>query len=358
MTPIRVELSGGRGYPVLVGSGVLQQAAQYAAARNVVITNPTVQAHYGDALLDVLRQDGKEAFVLVMEDGEVHKNMHTLQQLLDDMLAQQLGRDGGVIALGGGVVGDVAGFAAAVYMRGIALLQIPTTLLAQVDAAIGGKTGVNHPHGKNLIGAFHQPCAVLADINTLATLPAREYRAGLAEVVKYGLLGDAALFARLEAQQAALLRGDDPALLEEIIALSAQIKADIVAADETEHSGKRALLNLGHTFAHAAEAVGGYGEWLHGEAVAFGLVAAARLSEKTNGFAAADTARIRNLLTALQLPVCAPPALSSDTLLAAMGLDKKNIGGQKRFILMREVGDAYVGEAPDNAVREVLEELR
>lgn len=357
---IKVQLGGGRGYPVIVGSGVLAQAAQYAAPRNVIITNPTVRALYADALMDALRGGGREGVILTIGDGEAHKNMNTLQQLLDDMLALPLGRDDGVIALGGGVVGDVAGFAAAVYMRGISLLQIPTTLLAQVDAAIGGKTGVNHPGGKNLIGAFHQPRAVLADINTLATLPARERRAGLAEVVKYGLLGDAAFFARLEAQPDALQNGD-AAALEEVIAASARHKAAIVSADETEHSGQRALLNLGHTFAHAAEAVCGYGEWLHGEAVSFGLVAAARLSEKITGFAAADTARIIALLTALRLPVRAPAGAAVDELLAAMGVDKKNKGGQKRFILMRGIGDAYqsdLGEAPDRAVREVLEDLQ
>ena len=357
MKTLAVELAHGRGYPVLVGAGALREAGAHAAAVSALITNPTVYDLYGEAVLQSLAKSGKRAFVLKIPDGEAHKNMHTLNELLDAMLAQQLGRDGGVIALGGGVVGDVAGFAAAVYMRGIALLQIPTTLLAQVDAAVGGKTGVNHASGKNLLGAFHQPRAVLADTETLASLPPREYRAGLAEVVKYGLLGDAAFFERLEAQVTALQKGA-PAVLEEVIATSVQAKARIVAADETERSGQRALLNLGHTFAHAAEAAGGYGNWLHGEAVAFGLVAAAKLSEKVCGFAAAETARIRALLAELELPVHAPAHAAPADLLAAMAMDKKNADGEKRFILMRRIGDAFIGTAPDAAVREVLEDMQ
>lgn len=357
MKTLRVELAHGRGYPVLVGDGALQQVAEFAPAHSILITDGKVGGLYGEALLHNLQQSGKQVVMLQMQDGEAHKNMDTLQHLLDGMLAQQLGRDGGVLALGGGVVGDVAGFAAAVYMRGIALVQIPTTLLAQVDAAIGGKTGINHPSGKNLIGAFHQPRAVLADTATLATLQAREYHAGLAEVVKYGLLGDAEFFAALEAKQSALLQRES-GVLEEVIAASAQAKADIVAADETERRGKRALLNLGHTFAHAAETVCGYGTWLHGEAVAFGLVAAAKLSVKICDFPAAEVARIRALLAALQLPVHAPAQTSPAALLAAMAMDKKNEDGGKRFILMRRIGDAFLGSAPDAAVLEVLEDMQ
>ena len=357
MKSISVRLSGGRTYPVQVGSGALAQVAHHAADVNAVITNATVHALYGEQLLNALRQGGKAAFVLTMPDGEAHKNMHTLQTLLDGMLAKKMGRDGGVIALGGGVVGDVAGFAAAVYMRGIPIVQIPTTLLAQADAAIGGKTGVNHTSGKNLIGAFHQPRAVLADSDVLRSLPPREYRAGLAEVIKYGLLGNADFFSFLEKHRQAIAAGE-ATVLEDIISASVQMKADIVTADEEERSGQRALLNLGHTFAHAAEAVISYDGWLHGEAVAFGLVAAAKLSEKICGFAPADTARIIALLADWELPVRTPDSATPDALQAAMGIDKKKSGGKQRFILMHAIGSAFVGNAADAAVREVLEDMQ
>lgn len=358
MKTITVNLAGGRGYPVLVGSGILAaQAAQHAAPVNILITHPPLYDLYGKTLQAQLEAAGKKVFALTVPDGEASKSMPALQDLLGDMLATGMGRDGCVIALGGGVIGDLAGFAAAVYMRGVPAVQLPTTLLAQVDAAIGGKTGVNHAAGKNLIGAFHQPRAVIADTAVLASLPPREYRAGLAEVVKYGLLGDAEFFAYLEDSSGAIGSRDADAL-QHIIGTSAQMKADIVAADETEQSGRRALLNLGHTFAHALEAVCGYGALLHGEAVAIGLVAAAALSEKICGFSAADTARIRKLLAALQLPTQAPENIPPARLLEAMGMDKKNSGGEKRFILMRRIGEAFVGAAPDRAVLQTLEELQ
>ncbi|MCH9757985.1 MAG: 3-dehydroquinate synthase [Proteobacteria bacterium] len=357
MHTITVNLSANRAYPVLIGNDVLAQTANYAAPVNAVITNQTIYDLYGERLNKILKDAGKKANFILIADGEQHKDIHSLQTILDQMFACQLRRDSGVIALGGGVIGDLAGFAAAVYMRGVAVVQVPTTLLAQVDAAIGGKTGINHSSGKNLIGAFHQPRAVIADTSTLASLPAREYSAGLAEVVKYGLLGDAKFFSFLEQQQQAIV-AQDSETLEQIISTSAQSKATIVAADETEQSGQRALLNLGHTFAHAAEAVCGYGEWKHGEAVAFGLVAAAKLSEKICDFAASDTARIIALLTALKLPTHAPKNVTAAQLLTAMGLDKKNVTGGKRFILMRGIGDAFMGEADNALVLQILEGMQ
>jgi 3-dehydroquinate synthase len=248
------------------------------------------------------------------------------------------GRDATVVALGGGVVGDIAGFAAACYMRGIAHLQVPTTLLAQVDSSVGGKTGVNHPAGKNLIGAFHQPRAVLIDTDVLGTLAERELVAGLAEVIKHAVIADAAFFGWLEEHVGDLL-ARDPAALAHAIRRCCEIKAEIVAADERE-AGRRALLNYGHTFAHAIENVQGYGEWLHGEAVAAGMVLAAELS----GVDATEVARLRALLTRAGLPV-APPEGSRPKLAAAMRMDKKNLGGEIRFVLLERIGEAVVGRA-------------
>ena len=341
-------MGGGRDYPICIGAGALALTAKYAPPHVAVVSNPTVFSLYGDAIKNALQEAGKKSFTIMVDDGEAHKNMRSLGRILDAMTAAGLARDGGVIALGGGVIGDLAGFAAAVYMRGVAVTQVPTSLLAQVDAAIGGKTGINHPQGKNLIGAFYQPRAVLCDTTVLSSLPKREYCAGLAEVVKYGLLGDAAFFEWLEQNAVALAARETAAVLH-VLEQSARAKADIVVADERESSGRRALLNLGHTFAHAVETKLGYGEWLHGEAVAAGLVAAARLSEQTSGFAAAETARIISLLSALSLPTDIPSQISSDSLLAAMELDKKNLHEGRRFVLMRRIGDAYldfVGDAP------------
>ena len=356
MKTITVGLAHNRGYPVLVGGDALTRAAHYAADVNALITNPTIGDLYTTPLLAALESAGKKAVMLTVPDGEEHKNLTTLERLLDEMVAASLGRDGGVIALGGGVICDLAGFAAAVYMRGIPVLQIPTTLLAQVDAAIGGKTGVNHPRGKNLLGAFHQPCAVIADTAVLASLPPREYRAGLAEIVKYGLLGDADFFAFLEQQHDAIRRRA-PDILEQLICTSVQTKAAIVAADETEQSGRRALLNLGHTFAHAIETISGYGVYLHGEAVAIGLVMAARLSQQVSGFSAADNDRLAALLTALDLPTRLTGSITAAELLTAMTVDKKNVAGHKRFILLRRIGDAYLDSATDAQVMTILEDM-
>lgn len=360
MRTLRVAL-GSRAYPIHVGSGLLGRGEWYAphvAGRRVaIVTNPTVAPLYLDAVLAALQAAGAGAGVVpvVVPEGEDHKDWQTLNLIYDALLAARCGRDTVLVALGGGVVGDVAGFAAATYQRGIPFLQIPTTLLAQVDSSVGGKTAVNHPRGKNMIGAFHQPLAVIADTDTLRTLPARELRAGLAEVIKHGLLGDAAYFAWLEANMPRLLAGDADALSHAIVR-SVEIKAEIVARDETE-TGDRALLNLGHTFGHAIEAGLGFGAWLHGEAVGAGLVMAADLSRRLGHLSEADVDRVRALVAAAGLPVRGPD-LGVETYLALMSLDKKVKAGRMRFILLERVGRAYVSaETPEAPLRATLDAL-
>ncbi len=276
---------------------------------------------------------------MLIPDGEAHKSWDTLHDLLTRLLELQAERSTTLVALGGGVVGDIAGFAAAIYQRGMRFVQIPTTLLAQVDSSVGGKTAVNHPLGKNMIGAFHQPDAVLIDPDCLRTLPAREVAAGLAEVIKYGAIRDAAFFGWLEGHVDRLL-ARDPAALEEAIAVSCRIKAGIVAVDERE-SGERALLNFGHTFGHAIEAAQGYGNWLHGEAVAAGMAIAARLSQRRGALAAGDTARLVDLLQRSGLPVAAP-AMPLERWLKLMAQDKKVADGAIRFVLLEALGWAVI----------------
>lgn len=341
-------------YPVFCGAGVFAQAAEFYAADNAVIVS---NAAVWELLHRQLQRDHKELPPeILIPDGEQHKTLRTVETILDRLTELQLRRDSTLIALGGGVVGDIAGFAAAIYMRGIRLLQMPTTLLAQVDSALGGKTGVNHTKGKNMIGSFYQPEAVFCDIDVLESLPKREYRCGLAEVVKYALLGDAGFFDWLEQnRESVLLR--DPASLQTVVVRSVKMKTDIVAADERETGARRALLNLGHTFAHALEASTGYGEWRHGEAVAAGLVAAAKLSEKITGFDKADTARIISLLTAWELPVSFAEVSSAD-MQYAMQMDKKFTAKELRFVLMDKLGNAVLHPMKDiGPVSDVLEEM-
>ena len=286
METLRVEL-GSRSYPILIGQGLLGERSafeQHLAARDLLVVSNTVVAPlYLGSLETSLRP--RRVVATILPDGESHKTLANVARILDVLVANRFGRDCAVVALGGGVVGDMAGFAAATYQRGVAFVQVPTTLLAQVDSSVGGKTGVNHPGGKNLIGAFHQPVAVVADTGTLATLPPRELRAGLAEVIKYGLICDADFFAWLETHIDALLAGDAAALAH-VIRRSCEIKAEIVGRDEREQ-GDRALLNLGHTFGHAVESATGYKEWLHGEAIGAGLVMAACMSRES-GYLTAD----------------------------------------------------------------------
>lgn len=328
---------GARAYPIVIGRGLLgggfDLAADVAGTDCLVVSNETVAPLYLESLRRGLA--GKQVESIALPDGEAHKTLATMESILDRLVTTGANRDTTVIALGGGVVGDVAGFAAASYMRGVDFIQVPTTLLAQVDSSVGGKTGVNHPQGKNLIGAFHQPRLVLIDTDTLNTLPDRELHAGLAEVIKHGAICDATYFAWLEASMPALL-ARDPAALAQAIGRSCEIKAEVVAADERE-GGRRATLNFGHTFGHAIEHCLGYGEWLHGEAVAAGMIMAAKLS----GLDTADIDRLTRLVAAAGLPV-APPAIAAAQWRAAMGLDKKVQGKRLRFVLLKSLGECYV----------------
>ncbi len=333
---ITVEL-GDRSYPIVIGRGLLGggfSLAKHTAGKDcLVVSNETVAPLYLEQLQADL--DGCLVSVLELPDGEAFKTVETVSSVLDKLVGERAGRDTTLIALGGGVVGDITGFAAACYMRGVAFIQVPTTLLAQVDSSVGGKTGVNHPQGKNLIGAFHQPKIVLIDTETLNTLPDRELRAGLAEVIKYGAIADTAFFEWLELNMDALLAKDPDALVH-AVQRSCEIKAEVVADDERE-SGRRAILNFGHTFGHAIEHCQGYGDWLHGEAVAAGMVMAGELS----GLDDDEASRLKNLVAAAGLPT-APPLAGSKALLEAMGLDKKVQRKQLRFVLLRALGDAYV----------------
>ena len=328
---------GDRSYPIVIGRGLLGggfDLAQFVRGTDcVVVSNETVAPLYYQELLPNL--PGRDVSCVNLPDGEAHKTVATMQIILDALVESRANRDVCLIALGGGVVGDIAGFAAACYMRGIDFIQVPTTLLAQVDSSVGGKTGVNHPQGKNLIGAFHQPQMVLIDTDTLGTLPDRELSAGLAEVIKHGVICDPEFFAWLESNIAALLRRE-PDALEHAIRRCCEIKAEVVAEDERE-AGRRAILNFGHTFGHAIEHSQGYGEWLHGEAVAAGMIMAAKLS----GLDAADVQRLADLVEAAGLPV-APPAIAAPDWKRAMGMDKKVKGKQLRFVLLKAIGDCYV----------------
>ena len=339
---------GERSYPIAIGPGLLDDAAlvvRYVNGRQVaIVTNTTVAPLYLEKIAAPLRAAGRDVLEIILPDGEQYKNWESLMLVFDAMLAHKCDRQTTVVALGGGVIGDMAGFAAASYMRGVPFVQVPTTLLAQVDSSVGGKTGLNHPLGKNMIGAFYQPRAVLADTSTLATLPARELAAGLAEVIKHGAILDAAFFDWLE-QNMAKLVARDPAALAHAIARSCEIKADVVRRDERE-GGLRAVLNFGHTFGHAIEAGLGYGNWLHGEAVGCGMVMAADLSQRLGQVDAATAARVKALVAAAGLPVAAPD-LGAARWLELMKVDKKNEDGAIRFILLKPLGSPSIGPAQE-----------
>ncbi|WP_250901609.1 MULTISPECIES: 3-dehydroquinate synthase [unclassified Dyella] len=348
---------GERAYPVWIGPGLLGDRARWRAMLRgrhaLVVSNTTVAPLYLERVAAGL--EGLQWSAFLLDDGEAHKTFDNVGRALDALAQLGATRDACVVALGGGVVGDLAGFSAACWMRGIDFIQMPTTLLAMVDSSVGGKTGVNLPAGKNLVGAFHQPRAVVADIDTLATLPQREYRAGLAEVVKGAAIGDLPFFEWLE-QQADALAARDTAPLVEAIARKVQYKAGVVARDETEQ-GERALLNLGHTFGHALETAGKYTALLHGEGVAVGMLLAARLSERLGMSVAADTARLQRLLERLGLPTAIPAGMDPQALLALMRLDKKNTAGTLRLILWRGIGRAQiVGGVDEGAVLATLRE--
>jgi len=333
---------GERSYPIVIGPGVLARAGElvpWSARRAVIVTNAIVAAYHLPALRASLDGAGVAVEVVLIPDGEQHKNWDTLNDVLTRLLELKVDRTTPIVALGGGVVGDLAGFAAAICQRGIPYVQVPTTLLAQVDSSVGGKTAVNHRLGKNMIGAFHQPVAVLIDTGCLATLPVREITAGLAEVVKYGAIRDAVFFEWLERNMRALLDRDDDALAH-AIRESCRVKAEIVAADERE-TGERALLNFGHTFGHAIETATGYGTWLHGEAVGTGMLLASRLSERVCGLPAAERSRVEALVAAAGLPTVAP-TLALDRWLDLMGRDKKVEHGRMRFVLLERLARAVV----------------
>lgn len=355
MDTVTVSL-GERSYPIHIGEQLLDRAeliaAQLPRRKVAIVTNTTVAPLYLSRVQATLETAGVEALPVILPDGEAFKTAATLNLVFDALLTARCDRKTTVIALGGGVVGDIAGFAAAVYLRGVPFIQIPTTLLAQVDSSVGGKTGINHPLGKNMIGAFYQPRLVLADYGTLATLPDRELAAGIAEVIKYGLIRDRAFFEWLEANMDRLT-AREPAALAFAIRRSCEAKAEVVSADERE-AGARALLNLGHTFGHAIEAGLGYGAWLHGEAVAAGTMLAADLSCRLGLLDDRDVERLRRLYQGAGLPVVAPD-LGAERYLELMEVDKKAEGGRIRFVLLKSIGAAFVtGDVPGAVLEDVL----
>ncbi len=342
-------------YSILIGEGLLQSVAAIlpllAQKRVAIVTNETIAPLYLAGLVTQLQQAGVECQSIILPDGEKYKTWESLNQIFDALLTERAERKTTLIALGGGVIGDMTGFAAAVYQRGVPFIQIPTTLLAQVDSSVGGKTAINHPLGKNMLGAFYQPKLVLADLSTLSTLPQREFSAGMAEVIKYGLIDDLEFLVWLE-QNIDGLMARDTELIAYAVERCCQNKARIVAADEKE-MGQRALLNLGHTFGHAIEAGLGYGAWLHGEAVAAGMVLATYASRAMGHLTDADVARVISLLERAALPVVSP-ALGHDRYKALMAQDKKVDAGRIKFILLRALGDAYIGELPEVAIDAAL----
>jgi len=346
-----------RSYQIHIGRRLLGQPEllreHFPGKRAAIITNTTIAPLYLDKLEKALQELGVNSVHVILPDGEEYKNNDTLNIIYDALLTHRCERGTPLIALGGGVIGDITGYAAATYLRGVPFIQMPTTLLAQVDSSVGGKTGINHPLGKNMIGAFYQPKLVLADTSTLSTLPENELSAGIAEVIKYGLIRDLSFLGWLEQNIEKLLARDTDAL-QYAIKRSCENKAEVVAIDEREH-GERALLNLGHTFGHAIESGMGYGNWLHGEGVSAGTVMAADLSQRMGWISVQDVERIRSLLERAKLPVTAPD-LGVEKYLDLMGLDKKVEGGVIRFILLKAIGHAEIfSDVPDALLRQTLE---
>jgi len=346
---------GDRSYDIIIGSGLWTEAAVWQglprAATALIVSNPTVAGHYAGALREALAPHYKRVLTLELPDGESHKGWGALNLIFERLLGEGCDRKTVLFALGGGVVGDMTGFAAACYMRGVPFVQVPTTLLAQVDSSVGGKTAINHPLGKNMIGAFYQPERVICDLDTLATLPERELSAGLAEVIKYGPIADAAFLDWIEAHLDALL-ARDAAALSHAVQRSCEIKAAVVAVDERE-AGLRAILNFGHTFGHAIESGLGYGEWLHGEAVGCGMVLASELSVRLGLMPPAFAERMRHLCLRARLPVRAPD-LGAERYLELMRIDKKSEAGALRFVLIEALGRAVLRPVGDDDVRAVL----
>ena len=347
MLCVNVELQERR-YPILIGNGLLQDERSYPVKRGervMIVTNPTVAQFYLDTVTFALKKRWCEVDHVLLPDGEKYKTLESLNLIFTALLQGNHGRDTTIIALGGGVIGDVAGFAAASYQRGVRLIQIPTTLLSQVDSSVGGKTAVNHELGKNMIGAFYQPSMVIIDTHTLGTLPKREVNAGLAEVIKYGAILDYEFFEWLEAHIDELVALNNESL-QHCIARCCQIKADVVARDETE-KGDRALLNLGHTFGHAIETDLGYGNWLHGEAVSTGMMMAASLSEQLGDISVADVSRLEKLLARANLPTLSPDSMQPEDYLPHMMRDKKVLAGKLRLVLLKSLGQAYIATDTD-----------
>ncbi len=342
MHTLHVDL-GERSYPLYIGRDLFDESVlldQHVSGTQVVlVSNETIAPLYLQRVRDAL-SDKRQITEVILPDGEQFKTLETLQQIFDQVMAARHNRSTTFIAVGGGVVGDITGFAAACYQRGVNFIQVPTTLLAQVDSSVGGKTAVNHELGKNMIGAFYQPRAVLIDTQTLHSLPAREFSAGLAEVLKYGLIRDPSFYAWLQTNMARLLAREEP-VLAEAIERSCANKAEVVAADERE-GGVRAILNLGHTFGHAIETAQGYGKWLHGEAVAAGMLLAARLSCSRGWLAVEEVKELEQLLRRMDLPTKTPDGMSADQFIDLMGRDKKVIDGKLRLVLLRAIGEAVV----------------
>lgn len=351
---------GDRSYDIHIGAGLLAQPDTFAgltkAQAAMIVTNDTIAPLYEAQLRAALTPHYKQVHTVVLPDGEAHKDWQTLNLIFDALLAKGCDRKTVLFALGGGVIGDMTGFAAASYMRGVPFVQVPTTLLSQVDSSVGGKTAINHPLGKNMIGAFYQPVRVVCDLDTLKTLPERELSAGLAEVIKYGPIADMDFQAWIEANIGALM-AREPAALAHAVQRSCEIKAWVVGQDERE-SGLRAILNFGHTFGHAIEAGLGFGVWLHGEAVGCGMVMAAELSQRLGKVDAAFVARLKTLIERAGLPVRGPVLNANDNALdyiEHMRLDKKAVGGDIQFVVIDQPGQAAVQGAPDALVRDVID---
>ncbi|MFA0084895.1 3-dehydroquinate synthase [Vibrio sp. E150_011] len=360
MERITVNL-GERSYPISIGAGLFNDSAQFSQIPDgksvVLITNTTVSPLYSQAILNQLDSKGCQTSLLELPDGEQYKTLETFNTIMTHLLSGNYGRDVVVVALGGGVIGDLVGFSAACFQRGVDFIQIPTTLLSQVDSSVGGKTAVNHSLGKNMIGAFYQPQSVIIDINCLNTLPEREFAAGMAEVIKYGIIYDAEFFDWLESNLDKLYQRDQVALTY-AIARCCAIKAEVVALDEKE-SGIRALLNLGHTFGHAIETELGYGKWLHGEAVSSGTVMAAHTAQLLGDISAAQVERIITILTRAKLPVHTPESMTFDDFMSHMMRDKKVLSGQLRLVLPTTIGDAQVvSDVPNELIEKAIDKCR
>lgn len=357
MEEIRVDL-GERSYGIFIGSGIMPELGEkirpFKFSRVAMITNPMVYSLYGNAVTESLKKAGFDAPVVIVPDGEEYKDLERMSAIYGELLGNKLDRSAAIIALGGGVIGDMAGFAASTYMRGIAFIQVPTTLLAQVDSSVGGKTGVNHPLGKNMIGTFYQPRLVWADVAALRTLPRDEFLAGIAEVIKYGVIWDEELFRFLEDRREDIMGLKEEAL-GYIIRRSCQIKAEVVSMDERE-GGLRAILNYGHTVGHAVETVTGYKQFLHGEAVAVGMHIEARLSMLLGLISGREVERIRSLIRDYDLPAEMPENVRLGDIVASMQLDKKAVAGELKFILPEKIGTVRIAGVGDR--EKIVEAMR